>query len=241
MFNKGETSKTVTVTELGVTNAYQSKPGTKYSNADRTYSLEIYRVTGGGTIDQARRSMQRTMAKDSSYTVDRLVYTTEKSIIQVADTSGTNGRRIMDTDDSQGGKRTNVSFLTNRKKDQNYHTSSSFADYYTDARQREYLSSTADGWYYRYVLKAYEFEDGYEHAYLGTEPLEDRNYDTESRKPDAAVAGVKGQLWACNFLQPQKKQKEPILSLTPERVEMKEQAIPKTVLVRRMVTTAKPG
>ena len=28
-FNKGETSKTVTVTELGVTNAYQSKAGTK--------------------------------------------------------------------------------------------------------------------------------------------------------------------------------------------------------------------
>ena len=203
-FKEGETSKTVTVTELGVTNAYQSEAGTKYSNADRTYSLEIYRVTGGGTIDQARRSMQRTMAKDSSYTVDRSVYTTEKTIIQVADTSGTNGRRIMDTDDSQGGKRTNVSFLTNRKKDQNYHTSSSFADYYTDAWQQEYLKSTAGGWYYRYVLKAYELKDGYEHAYMGTKPLEDRNYDTESKKPDAAVAGVRGQLWACNFLQPQK-------------------------------------
>ena len=78
----------MTVTELGVTNAYQSKAGTKYSNADRTYSLELYRVTGGGTIDQARRSMTRTMAKDSSYTVDRSVYTTEKTITHVADTSG---------------------------------------------------------------------------------------------------------------------------------------------------------
>ena len=87
-FKEGETSKTVTVTELGVTNAYQSKAGTKYSNADRTYSLELYRVTGGGTIDQARRSMTRTMAKDSSYTVDRSVYTTEKTITHVADTSG---------------------------------------------------------------------------------------------------------------------------------------------------------
>ena len=206
MFNKGETSKTVTVTELGVTNAYQSKTGTKYSNADRTYSLELYRVgVDGGTIDQGRRSMLRIMPKDSSYTVDRLVYTTEKTITHVAETSGTNGKRIADTTDKQGGKVTNVSFLTNRYKDTNYHASSSFSDYYTDARQQEYLKSTAGGWYYRYVLKAYEFEDGYEHAYMGTEPLEDRNYDTESKKPYAAVAGVRGQLWACNFLQPQKK------------------------------------
>ena len=61
-FKEGDTSKTVTVTELGVTNAYQNKAGTKYSNADRTYSLEIYRVTGGGTIDQAHRSMTRKTA-----------------------------------------------------------------------------------------------------------------------------------------------------------------------------------
>lgn len=204
-FKEGETSKTVTVTELGVTNAYQSKEGTKYSNADRTYSLEIYRVTGGGTIDQARRSMLRTMPKDSSYTVDRSVYTTERSITHVTETTGTNGKKIADTTNNQGGKATNVSFLTNRDNAINYNTRSSFTDYYKDARQQEYLKSTAGGWYYRYVLKAYEFEDGYEHAYMGTEPLEDRNYDTESKKPYAAVAGVRGQLWACNFLQPQKK------------------------------------
>ena len=204
-FAEGETSKTVTVTELGVTEPYQSKAGTKYSNADRTYSLELYRVgVGGGTIDQTHRSMLRTMPKDSSYTVDRSVYTTEKTITHVEETTGTRGKRIADTDQYQGGKRTNVSFLTNRKKEQNYHTSSSFSSYYTDARQQEYLKSTAGGWYYRYVLRAYEEKDGYEHAYMGTEPLEDRNYDTESKKEDTAVAGVKGQLWACNFLQPQK-------------------------------------
>ena len=96
-----------------------------------------------------------------------------------------------------------MSFLKNRYNDINYHTSSSFSSYYTDARQQEYLKSTAGGWYYRYVLKAYELEDGYEHAYLGTEPLEDKNYDISSES--AAVAGVKGQLWTCNFLQPAKK------------------------------------
>lgn len=202
-FKEGETSKTVTVTELGVTNAYKGKVGTKYSNADRTYSLEIYRVTGGGGIDQARRSMPRTMPKDSSYTVDRSVYTTEKTITHVADTSGKKGERIADTNQNQGGKRTNVSFLKNRYNDTNYYTSSSFSGFYTDARQQEYLRSTAGGWYYRYVLRAYEDIDGYEHAYLGTEPLENINYDISSES--AAVAGVNGQLWACNFLQPAKK------------------------------------
>ncbi len=201
-FKAGETSKTVTVTELGVTNAYQSKAGTKYSNADRTYSLELYRVTGGGTIDQARRLMTRTMAKDSSYTVDRSVYTTEKTITHVAEKTGTNGEQIADTRGDQGGKETNVSFLKNRYNFTNYHTSSSFSSYYTDARQQEYLSSTADGWYYRYVLRAYEGTDGYEHAYLGTVPLENRHYNINGK--EAAVAGVNGQLWACNFLQPEK-------------------------------------
>ena len=202
-FAEGETSKTVTVTELGVTEPYQSKAGTKYSNVDRTYSLELYRVgVGGGTIDQAHRSMLRTMPKDNSYTVDRSVYTTEKTITDFPETTGKNGKRIADTNQNQGGKRTNVSFLKNRYKDTNYHTSSSFSGYYTDVRQQEYLSSTAGGWYYRYVLRAYEFEDGYDHAYLGIEPLEDKNYDIRSES--AAVAGVKGQLWACNFLQPKK-------------------------------------
>ena len=202
-FKEGETSKTVTVTELGVTNAYQSKAGTKYSNADRTYSLELYRVTGGGTIDQARRLMTRTMAKDSSYTVDRSVYTTEKTITHVGETSGKNGKKIADTTKKQGGSETNVSFLTNRDGKPNYNTRSSFFDYYTDTRQQEYLKSTAGGWYYRYVLRAYEFEDGYEHAYLGFQPLEDKHYGI--KKNDAAVTGVTGQLWACNFLQPQQK------------------------------------
>ena len=83
-------------------------------------------------------------------------------------------------------------FLTNRDNAINYNTSSSFSNYYTDTRQQEYLRSTAGGWYYRYVLKAYEFEDGYEHAYLGTEPLEDIHY--KINKYDAAVAGWKGNI-----------------------------------------------
>ena len=133
----------------------------------------------------------------------RSVYTTEKTITHVTETSGTNGKKIADTTGKQGGEETNVRFLTNRDNAINYHTSSSFSNYYTDTRQQEYLRSTAGGWYYRYVLKAYEFEDGYEHAYLGFQPLEDKHYGI--KKNDAAVTGITGQLWACNFLQPQKK------------------------------------
>lgn len=198
-FADGEKSKTVTVTEKSVTTAYGGKTATAYSNADRQYSLEIYRVDGGGTINQGGRSRTRTMTKNSSYTVDRTVYTTEKSKRNVNDTTGTNGKRIADTKGTQGGKRDNVRFLTNRYKETNYNTSSSFLTYYTDTRQNDYLKNTADGWYYRYDLKMYEQEDGYEHAYFGKKALSDVHYGLSSM--DAAVSGVDGQLWACSFLQ----------------------------------------
>ncbi len=200
-FKDGDTSKTVKVTESEVTSAYKSDEGTRYSNADRTYSLEIYRVEGGGQIDTANRSKMRTMTKNSNYAIDRTIYTTEKSITHVQATTGENGKRIADTDDSQGGTRKNVSFLTNRFKEKNYHTSSSLSDYYSSYQQK-YLNATAGGWYYRYVLMAYEKEDGYEHAYMGTSPLDDKNYGISDY--GAAVSGVNDQLWACNFLQGEK-------------------------------------
>lgn len=200
-FADGEANKTVTVTELGVSKAYNSDAGTQYCNADRTYSLEIYRVEGGGTIEQNNRLKTRTMAKSSSYTIDRTVYTTEKTMTQVAAVSSTNGKRVADTTSAQGGTDTNVRFLTNRYKETNYYTSSTFFDYYTSTNQAAYLNATASGWYYRYVLRAYENKDGYEHAYIGTSTLEDIHYGLSSSS--AAVSGVSGQLWACNFQQGQ--------------------------------------
>lgn len=199
-FNQGETSKTITVTEAGVTAVYGGKTATAYSNADRTYQVEIYRVDGGGTLGSTT-SATRTMTKNSSYTVDRTVYTTEKSKTQVADTSGKNGKRVADTTGGQGGTQTNVSFLTNRYKETNYNTSSSFSTYYTDANQRAYLNATAGGWYYRYVLKAYEDVDGYEYVYFGKKALQDKHYGLDGGNKGAAISGIDGQLWMCNFLQ----------------------------------------
>ena len=78
-FVDGQTSKTVTVTEKSVTSTYNSKPATAYSNADRTYQMEIYRVDGGGTLGSQKKAT-RTMTKDSSYTFESSIYNEYKQV-----------------------------------------------------------------------------------------------------------------------------------------------------------------
>lgn len=201
IFADGETSKTITITEQGANAAYSGRPATAYSNDNRTYSVELYRVTGGGTLGDTTTA-KRTMTAGTDYRVNRSLYADEKSIVNVAETSTTNGKKIADTTREQGGTANSVSFLTNRDNNKNYHANFAFHTYYTNDREREYLEKTASGWYYRYDLYAYEYEDGYEHAYMGTKELEDKNYGLAS--DSAAVLGVAGQLWACNFLQGEK-------------------------------------
>ncbi len=196
-FGQGETKQTITVNENGVAAQYGDKPATAYSNTDRTYSVEIYRVTGGGTLGNTTRA-SRIMSKDSNHTVSRTVYTTEQSKVDVVQTSGTNGKYIGDSTRSQGATDKNVRFLTNRNNTQNYHTNSSLSTYYS-GNTGTYLQATGSGWYYRYDLYAYEIEDGYEHAYIGNQPLDDSFHDTPSKGD--AVSGLAGQLWACTFEQ----------------------------------------
>ena len=110
-FAEGETSKTVTVTELGVTEPYQSKAGTKYSMP--TERIRWNSTVWGWAAERLTRrtaSMLRTMPKDNSYTVDRSVYTTEKTITDFPETTGKNGKRIADTNQSQGGKKNQCEF-----------------------------------------------------------------------------------------------------------------------------------
>lgn len=72
----GKSSDTITITEYGTNKAYTGKPSTAYSNADRTYSVEIYRVTGGASLNDEAKSATRTMKNDSdSYSVNRDYYT----------------------------------------------------------------------------------------------------------------------------------------------------------------------
>ena len=61
-FAKGESQKTVTVAEKDVTTPFQTtKPATAYSNANRTYQLEIYRVDGGATINTDKNTATRNL------------------------------------------------------------------------------------------------------------------------------------------------------------------------------------
>ncbi len=198
VFAKGERTKTVKVTEQSATAAFKTAPATAYSNANRTYQLEIYRVDGGATIDADKNTAKRTMTVDNTYWVDRNTYSTETSKIDITKTSGKDGRRIADTETKQGGTNTNVSFITNRYSPnyKNYRSDVNLSNYYT-ANLSQYLQHTCSAWFYRYEMYAHEEEDGWEHAYIGSKELEDKHYKTSGS--GAAVSDLPGQLWACTF------------------------------------------
>ena len=59
-------SQSISVAENGANTP--SSSATAYSNADRTYQMEIYRVEGGATIGTARAT--RKLTNGSGYTVD---------------------------------------------------------------------------------------------------------------------------------------------------------------------------
>ena len=75
IFEKGVNTQTVTVTEQSATTPFKAtEPATAYSNADRTYQLEIYRVDGGATINVNKNTATRTMTVGSSYCVDANIF-----------------------------------------------------------------------------------------------------------------------------------------------------------------------
>ena len=197
-FAKGEWTKTVTVIEKSATATFRTAPATAYSNADRTYQLEIYRVDGGATIDASKNKATRTMTVGSSYKISRTTYSTETPKVDITKTSGTNGRQIADTEKNQGGTDTNVSFITNRFSPnyKNYRNDVNLSNYYT-SNLSQYLQHTCSAWFYRYEMYAYEEVDGWEHAYIGSQALEDTHYKTSGK--GAAVSDRPGQLWACTF------------------------------------------
>ena len=202
-FADGETGpKNVSVTEHPVATAYDGKTATAYSNADRTYGLEIYRVEGGATI--AAGSAGRTMAKDGGKTVDRTTAYEQKTRTTtpaeneswVADHSGTGNGKIYFIHDRES----ETGAATNR----NWNTSAS-VDLFWDAGTSAYLKNTAEHYYYRYELTAYEKENGYEHCWIGlqkpgnaeTETSTDDKYTSSPIALDDAVVGP--GLWSGVF------------------------------------------
>ncbi len=186
VFADGETSKTVTVSEKGVTAAYGGRATTSYSNADRTYSLEIYRVDGGGQLDanKANRSKTRTMAKNSNYTVRRSLYTGENERSVAVNN---NNKWVADNTDRWWRK---VVFINDRGKNaaqgnKNFNVQRTM-DVGT-ANEKAYIKATAEGFFYRLWLDATETDSGYEHVWISNHapnsmrgPANDNHTDDES-------------------------------------------------------------
>lgn len=182
-FDDGETSKKITVSERGANTAYSGSPATAYSNANRTYSVELYRVVGGGTLGETKTA-QRTMTAGSDYKVSRSVYTDEKNKVHIP-LNDDGGEEIASVKES--GK---VAFLSNGNDKVNYHAESDFGTYYL-GREAEYLRKTASGWYYRGDLRTRYDQTTTLHYYMGKKALEDKPYDATKDNP---VSGVDGQL-----------------------------------------------
>ncbi len=83
-FYAGQTSKTVTVTEKGANAWGYGKPSIAYSNADRVYSMEIYRVDGGASLGE-QTIATRTMKTGADFKVNRNYYTDYKRFASYTD------------------------------------------------------------------------------------------------------------------------------------------------------------
>ena len=68
---EGQTSAVITITEMGANAAYSAdEPATAYTNADRTYQVEIFRVEGGAALGDTRfaaRTLPTGMKADSAW------------------------------------------------------------------------------------------------------------------------------------------------------------------------------
>lgn len=168
-FNDGNKSKTVQVTEnsSGVTAAYGSNTATKYSNADRIYQVEIYRVEGGGALDdsEANRFATRAMAKDGNYTVDRTVYSSGKSLTdQKFSDLSTVDNSIIVSDDyyNVASNQPQINYEYGQYKGEriyNYHNVQGLDTFFPN--QADYLKATAQDWLYRCNLAINSTDDGY--------------------------------------------------------------------------------
>ncbi len=150
-FQDGETAKTITVSEKTANTAYSNKSATAYSNANRTYAVEMYRVTGGGGLGSAA-SATRTMTNRSSYTVNRSYYTDYKSF---ATYSAETERGDYDSDGLgwyKNGKTGSAASRTVPVSVQNLNA--------------DYWKNTATGLSYYMQVKIKEVADGYQHIQI---------------------------------------------------------------------------
>lgn len=82
VFEQGDTSKIITITENSVSSAYNGNIETQYANSDREYFFDIYKVEGGGNLGSNVRA-SRMMPKDNNYTVSSTALNGYKQITSV--------------------------------------------------------------------------------------------------------------------------------------------------------------
>lgn len=146
-FAAGETSKMITVAETGANTAYSGRSTTAYTNADRTYSVQIYRVTGGGTLGSTV-SASRRMTTGSRYTVSRTIY--DEQVINGPQGDTTRG----DYDEDRLGWTNGAAYPSAKE-------TVSIKDGLCQG-EREYWLNTAQKLHYRLSCDVKEIDDGYQ-------------------------------------------------------------------------------
>lgn len=158
-FAKGDIKKTVTVAEKDVTTPFQTtKPATAYSNANRTYQLEIYRVDGGATINTDKNTATRTMTVGSSYHVDANIF--NKTDYVTVGPSGETARGDYD-DDHLGWTSGDRIGNQNAAKETVTIPKSSIPN-------QNYWKNVGTALGYQVYFQAKEAADGYQHVQLTT-------------------------------------------------------------------------
>lgn len=204
-FKDGETSKKVTVTEKSANTAYTGKSATAYSNADRTYSLEIYRVDGGGSLDddQDKIKAKRTMKNTSSYKVDRSVYNETKGTTVSVD----NEKKYVV--DRSGGSKGDLYWKNNRGYNTKYNQDNFNTNFNVSSIHKSsaaYIKATAQTYLYRYTMNVTEEEDCYEQAWMGTHEPDNAHSDKKcagdyTKKPVSLTDKNAGSaIWTAVFL-----------------------------------------
>lgn len=205
-FNDGETSKNVPIDEFGTNEKYTENsttyPATAYSNADRTYSLEIYKVDGGGSLGSTTSAV-RTMKNNSRYKVDRSVYNeTKGTTVTVADDK----KYVVDR---SGGSEGDLYWKNNRGYNKNYNQdnfNTSFNVSGIHKSSASYIKATAQTYLYRYTMNVTEEEDCYEQAWMGTHEPDNAHSDTKcggdyTKKPVSLTDKNAGSaIWTAVFL-----------------------------------------
>ena len=188
VFAKGESTQTVTVTEQSATAAFRTdKPATAYSNANRTYQLEIYRVDGGATIDASKNTAKRAMTVGSSYRVDANIFNKTDYV-----TVGPSGETLRgDYDDDYLG-------WTYGDKIGNKNAAKETVTIPTIPKQ-DYWKNVGTALGYQVYFKAKEAADGYQHVQLTTGdsidtafyPEKGKYKDRDTKREISSIADTK--------------------------------------------------